>query len=415
MMWSTAAVVLALVCLAAGQGENDLAVLLDNDVENDTHEHGEHLHEGTDNAIQTEGQLVNVDAHSEEDHAGCGCGAGTLVQNLAQRMLSSLLSDLSQNVHQDVSPYFVSGTTPADLSDIQTHVESVKFETPEYVVSEPNVVVANVGWTYRLNGSSEEYNDGSLVMLLRTSERAALISELRVVHDNENYNGRLPATRPNTVLGLYEEFITGIDALNHQEAITNVHEDFTVSFRGRTSLLPDQLPTSATLQDIKEFKSEFNEVFGSTAKSLQCTPVAQTETTAVLSCTLQLKHHRVKRVVDVVATAESRDGLLSSIVFYVVGESQETEAERQARIAKEEEAVEAERLKREKREQEAKRKEEEAKRKEEEAAAKQQKKEEERLRKEEAAASHAEDTSADTHEKKGKKEKGEKGKKEKKK
>jgi hypothetical protein len=255
-----------------------------------------------------------------------------------------LAASLSQNLQADISVHFAPGALPPCVSGTLSSLESATFAEPQYLIDQPNAVVAKVDWTYQFKGS-EEHHDGGLIFSVNTNADQ-LISEILVVHDNEKFNCRLPKPKPATVSGLVQEFFAGLSSLNLRDSLVHTHDDFTLNVRGDVALLPHHLETSVNRNTFAAFKDKYNEVFDFASKSLRCSLKSEDKDTSTSHCLLTGKYNRVKFCLDGIVIAEAKEGLLTSIDFYIGGACDpkakfEEDAVREERLRLENEKKEA--------------------------------------------------------------------------
>ena len=63
---------------------------------------------------------------------------------------------------------------PLFLSNLSTR------QVPDYVLSSQNSVVAKVAWSYTLKENGQEYDDGLLVIVLKTDPITNLVTEVSI-------------------------------------------------------------------------------------------------------------------------------------------------------------------------------------------------------------------------------------------
>jgi len=277
-------------------------------------------------AVQdTQSVTVQNTTQSTTDAAqSCGCQTGRELPlpRVAEAVLNSILSDLSTDAHKNVSAYFAYGVVPAFFTETFSHVDQAVFKVPDYILSSQNSVVAKVAWSYTLQENGQEYDDGLLIIVLKTDPITNLVTEFRAVHENEYFLNRLPKPLPVTVHELAQNFLNGINSLSQRDSLSYVRNNFVLTFRGQTSLLPLDFDTTVTLATFSKFQESFREVFGAARKSMSCLLVEENGNTAVFECNLHSKYAKVRTCLDLLVTAESEDGLLKTMDIYVDGTCQ---------------------------------------------------------------------------------------------
>jgi len=145
------------------------------------------------------------------------------------------------------------------------------------------------------------------------------ITSFLVAHENENFRQRIPKPKPSSVSELFNEFLSGLASLNARDSLVHASEDFQFRILGDTSLFPPHLDTLVTQKNFAEFKEESSQVFDFTGKSVRCKLQSEDEDSSASHCQVVGKHSRVKFCLDALVLAEAKDGLLSSINFYIAG------------------------------------------------------------------------------------------------
>lgn len=277
----------------------------------------------------------------------CGCTKPVS----AKAAFEAVLNAFSENLLADVSGSFAPGADSPSLDS--TPLEKVTFGTPSYSIDLPNAVAGRITWEYQFKGSEEKFNDGALVFSVLTDADQKITSFL-ISHDNEKFDQRVPKPKPTTVSALLNEFIGGLSSFNLAESLEHTTEGFTLRILGEKSLLPHHLDTVITRENFGEFKEEYGQVFDFTSKSVRCLLQSEDEDSSASHCQFVGKHARVKFCLDALVLTEAKEGLLSSVDFYIAGACD-------PKTKFEDDEERAEKLRRENEKQEAKRKEEERK------------------------------------------------------
>jgi len=301
---------------------------------------------------------VEAVVHSEATEVGEiveeGCGCTKPVS--AQAAFEAVLNSFAQNLQADVSGYFAPGAFIPCLAE--THLESVSFGTPVYSINLPNALAGKLAWEYQFTGSDQRFDDGALVFSIQTDAEQKITS-LLIAHENEKFDERVPKPKPTTVGSLLNEFFGGLSSFNLRESLEHTTEDFALRILGDISLIPHHLNTAVSRSNFAEFKEEASQVFDFTGKSIRCLLQSEDDDSSASHCQVVGKHARVKFCLDALVFAEAKDGLLSSIDFYIAGACDpktkfEDDEERAEKLRREAEKLEAKRKEEERKAEKAK-------------------------------------------------------------
>jgi len=145
------------------------------------------------------------------------------------------------------------------------------------------------------------------------------ITSLLVAHENDNFQQRIPKPKPSSVSALLNEFLGGLASLSPRESLAHTSKDFQFRILGDTALFPSHLDTLINQDNFLEFKDESSQVFDFTGKSVRCKLQSEDADSCASQCQVVGKHSRVKFCLEALVLTEAKDGLLSSIDFYIAG------------------------------------------------------------------------------------------------